>query len=157
MKFAKSTMLLFGSILLIKYLLCKLFHSISLVVLNKENAQVGLDIAMQVAALRPQYLKPADIPAEIVEKEKHILTEQVVKEGKPANVAEKIVLGRINKFYEEVCLLNQAYIKDGNLKVEQYLKNNNCEVVSYYRYQVGEGIEKKVCDFAKEVQEQMGK
>ncbi len=130
---------------------------ISLVVLNKENAQVGLDIAMQVAALRPQYLKPADIPAEIVEKEKHILTEQVVKEGKPANVAEKIVLGRINKFYEEVCLLNQAYIKDGNLKVEQYLKNNNCEVVSYYRYQVGEGIEKKVCDFAKEVQEQMGK
>lgn len=130
---------------------------ISLVVLNKENAQVGLDIAMQVAALRPQYLKPADIPAEIVEKETHILTEQVVKEGKPANVAEKIVLGRINKFYEEVCLLNQAYIKDGNLKVEQYLKNNNCEVVSYYRYQVGEGIEKKVCDFAKEVQEQMGK
>ena len=130
---------------------------VAVVILNTKNEQVGLDMAMQVAALNPLYLAPQNVPSEEVEKEKHILKEQVIKEGKPANVAEKIVLGRMNKFYEEICLLNQAFIKDGSLKVEQYLKNNKAEVISYTRYQVGEGIEKRVVDFAKEVQEQMGK
>lgn len=115
------------------------------------------DIAMQIAAVAPQYLNKSDVPADVVEKEKEILTAQAINEGKPANIAEKMVMGRINKFYKEVCLEEQAFIKDGDITVEKYTQNTAKELggkiamVGFVRYEKGEGLEKREDNFADEV------
>lgn len=117
----------------------------------------GKNIAMQIAALNPEYLDESAVSAERVEKEKAILTEQIVSEGKPANIAEKIVAGRLNKFFKEICLVDQAYVQDGNLSVQQYTESvakelgGTIAISGFTRFEKGEGLEKRSDDFASEV------
>lgn len=115
------------------------------------DAELGKDIAMQVAAANPQYLTRAEVPADVLDREKDVLTEQARNEGKPEKIIEKMVLGRINKFYKEVCLVDQEFIKDGDLTITKLLKSKDAEVARFARFQLGEGIEKKQEDFAAEV------
>ncbi|WP_019132493.1 translation elongation factor Ts [Peptoniphilus obesi] len=120
------------------------------------------DMAMQVAAAAPKYLSREEVPADEVEHEKSVLKEQALNEGKPEKIVEKMVEGRMEKFYEEICLLDQKFIKDPDIKVQDLLNNiaakigENIKIRRFIRYEVGEGLEKREEDFAKEVQEQMG-
>ena len=115
------------------------------------------NVAMQVAAANPLYLNEAAVPAEVIEHEKKILTEQVVNDGKPAAIAEKIVNGRIHKYYKEVCLTDQEYVKDGDLSVQQYTEKTGKElggeikILGFVRFEKGEGLEKRTDNFADEV------
>ena len=115
------------------------------------------DIAMQVAAANPQYVKQDEVPADVVEKEKEILTAQAINEGKPANIAEKMVLGRIAKFYKEICIVEQPFIKDPDKSVTAYTKEvaaqlgTDIEILAFTRFEKGDGIEKKEDNFADEV------
>ena len=115
------------------------------------------DVAMQVAAAMPAYVNKEDVPADVIDKEKEILTAQAINEGKPANIAEKMVNGRINKYYKEVCLVEQPYIKDGDLTVAKFTEKTAAEIgapikiISFVRYEKGEGLEKKSDNFAEEV------
>ncbi len=127
-----------------------------LVNMKKGNPEVAKDICMQIAAARPEYLNEQSVPAERVEKEKEILKIQTMNEGKPEAIAEKIVQGRIGKFFSEICLVDQAFVKDPNKKVSQVLKENDAEVVEFARFEKGEGIEKKEENFAEEVRKQAG-
>ncbi|EEG30028.1 translation elongation factor Ts [[Clostridium] methylpentosum DSM 5476] len=117
----------------------------------------GKDVAMQIAAAFPQYLNRDEVPSEVLEKEKEILTVQAMNEGKPAAIAEKMVNGRINKYYKEVCLLDQPFVKDGDVNISQYTANTakelggKIEVVKFIRFEKGEGIEKRNDNFADEV------
>ena len=126
-----------------------------LVVVEGANEEVAKDVAMQAAAMRPLYLRKEDVPAEVLEREKEILKEQAINEGKPADIAEKMVAGRISKFYKENCLIHQAFVKNGDIDIETYVKNNGGEVKSMIRYEVGEGIEKRSENFAEEVAKQI--
>lgn len=119
------------------------------------NAEVAKDVAMQAAAMKPEFTFEADVPADRVAKEKELLKEEAMKEGKPAEIAEKMVAGRLKKFFKEISLVDQEFIKDGDVDVKTYLKNNNCELVKMVRYEVGEGIEKKQENFAEEVMSQI--
>ena len=127
----------------------------SVVVLEGKNPEVAKDIAMHVAAMNPSYLTSNDIPEDVLNKEREIIKEQSMNEGKPAEIAEKMVEGRIRKFFKEVCLVEQEFIKDSSLSVGNYAKNNNCSIVKMVRYEVGEGIEKKQENFAEEVMNQI--
>ena len=115
------------------------------------------NVAMQVAAANPSYLDEASVPADVVEHEKKILTEQVMNDGKPANIAEKIVAGRIGKFFKEVCLVDQPYVKDGDITVQKYTENTAKElggeisIAGFVRFEKGEGLEKRNDNFADEV------
>ena len=129
----------------------------SLVVVKGANEEVAKDVAMQAAAMRPGYLKPEDVPAEVLEKEKEVLKAQAIEEGKPADIAEKMVAGRINKYYEENCLVKQAFVKDSSMNIETFVKNASGEVKSMIRYEVGEGMEKRNENFAEEVAKQINK
>ena len=126
-----------------------------LVVLKGANEEVAKDVAMQGAAMNPVGLRRADVPAEMIERETHVIKEQVMAEGKPEAIAEKMAIGRLNKFYKEICLEEQAFIKDSSLSVLDYVKNNNGEIVSMVRFAVGEGIEKREENFADEVMSQI--
>ena len=126
-----------------------------LIVTEGTNSTVAKDIAMHAAAMRPSYVSEADVPAEEVEKEKNVLKEQAMNEGKPAEIAEKMVQGRLNKFYKEICLEEQPFVKDGDINVKTYAKNNGGKIVAMYRYEVGEGMEKREENFAEEVAKQM--
>ncbi len=126
-----------------------------LVVTEGANEDVAKDVAMQAAAMRPEYLNKDEVPAEVIEKEKAILKEQAINEGKPADIAEKMVAGRIQKYYKENCLIHQAFVKDGDIDVETYVKNNGGEVKSMIRFEVGEGMEKRSDNFAEEVAKQI--
>ena len=106
---------------------------------------------MHVAAAAPQYVKPADVPAEVVAKEKEIQLQIAIDSGKPAEIAEKMVTGRMAKFTGEVSLTGQAFVKDPSMKVAKLLKDAGADVETFIRLEVGEGIEKKVEDFAAEV------
>ena len=117
------------------------------------NKELAKDICMQIAAARPEYVSREQVPAERLEKEKEILKAQTMNEGKPEAIAEKIVMGRINKFYEEVCLVDQEFVKDSSMKVSQVLKD--AKVVEFARFEKGEGIEKKEENFAEEVMNQL--
>ena len=119
------------------------------------NHEVAKDVCMQIAAARPEYLNEASVPEDRVEKEKEILKAQTMNEGKPEAIAEKIVQGRIRKFFEEVCLVDQVFVKDPNKKVSDLLKENNAEVIEFARFEKGEGIEKKEENFAEEVMKQL--
>ena len=125
------------------------------VLVNMTNAskELAKDICMQVAAAKPEFVNREAVPAERVEKEKEILKAQTMNEGKPEAIAEKIVMGRINKFYEEICLVDQAFVKDPSMKVSQVLKD--ASVVEFARFEKGEGIEKKEENFAEEVMKQL--
>ena len=115
------------------------------------------DIAMQVAAAAPSYLDKSQVPAEVLEHEKKIMTEQMINEGKPADKVEKIVMGKIGKFYEENCLINQVFVKDSKVKVDQYTAQTakalggNIAILDFVRFEKGEGLEKRSDDFAAEV------
>ena len=123
----------------------------SLVVLKGANSEVAKDVAMQQAAMRPSYVFVSDVPEEVVNKEREIQKELAMNEGKTADIAEKMVDGRINKFFKEICLTEQAFIKDGGISVNTYVKNNGGEIIKAIRYEVGEGMEKRNDDFAQEV------
>ena len=124
---------------------------------NADFQALVKDIAMQIAAANPLYVRREEVPAEIIEHEREILRAQAINEGKPANIAEKMVEGRVEKYYKEVCLLDQIYIKDGDLTITDIIKANiakigeNISVRRFVRYQLGEGLEKKVDNFADEV------
>ncbi|MBD9158803.1 MAG: elongation factor Ts [Clostridiales bacterium] len=126
-----------------------------LVSMKSGDKEVAKDVCMQIAAARPEYLNEAAVPAERLEKEKEILKAQTMNEGKPEAIAEKIVLGRIGKFYSEICLVDQEFVKDPSKKVSQLLKEHNAEVAEFARFEKGEGIEKKEENFAEEVMKQL--
>ncbi len=126
-----------------------------LVNMKKGTEEVAKDVCMQIAAARPEYLNREQVPAERVSKEMEILKIQTMNEGKPEAIAEKIVQGRIGKFYEEICLVDQAFVKDPNKKVSQILKENDSEILEFARFEKGEGIEKKEENFAEEVMKQL--
>ncbi len=119
------------------------------------SVDVAKDVSMHAAAMRPEYLTKDQVPAEQVENEKKILTEQAIAEGKPANIAEKIVMGRINKYYKEICLEEQEFVKDNSVTVGKFVSNNGGKIVDVIRYEVGEGLEKRQENFAEEVAAQM--
>lgn len=116
---------------------------------------VAKDVSMHAAAMRPEYVTKDQVPAEQVENEKKILTEQAIAEGKPANIAEKMVMGRINKYYKEICLEEQDFVKDNSVTVGKFVSNNGGKIVDVIRYEVGEGLEKRQENFAEEVAAQM--
>ena len=126
-----------------------------LVNMAKGDKEVAKDICMQIAAARPEYVRKEEVPEERVKKEMEILKAQTMNEGKPEAIAEKIVQGRIGKFYEEICLVDQVYVKDSNMKVNQLLKEKDAEGVEFARFEKGEGIEKKEENFAEEVMKQL--
>jgi len=126
-----------------------------LVVLSDTTSEVAKDVAMHVAAMAPVCVNKEDVPEEMIEHEKKVIKEQVMNEGKPADIAEKMVNGRINKFYKEICLADQEFIKDSSVNVSTYVKNNGGEIKEMVRFAVGEGIEKKEEDFASEVMNQI--
>lgn len=127
----------------------------SIVTLKGNDRDVARDIAMHVAAMNPLYVRSSEVPSEAIEKEKEIYKEQAMNEGKPLEIAEKMVEGRIKKYYKEVCLVEQPFVKNPDLTVEQYAKQNNCEILNMVRYEVGEGMEKRQENFAEEVQNQI--
>ncbi|MGQ8366293.1 translation elongation factor Ts [Glaciecola sp. 1036] len=126
-----------------------------LAILTGGDEELAKDIAMHVAAATPQYVKPEDVPAEVVEKEKAIQVEIAVQSGKPADIAEKMVVGRMKKFTGEISLTGQPFIKDPSTNVGALLKSKGADVINFVRFEVGEGIEKKTEDFAAEVAAQM--
>ncbi len=126
-----------------------------LVNMKKGTSEVAKDICMQIAAARPEYVRKEEVPEERVNKEMEILKAQTMNEGKPEAIAEKIVQGRIGKFYEEICLVDQAFVKDPNKKVNQLLSETDSEIVEFARFEKGEGIEKKEENFAEEVMNQL--
>lgn len=128
---------------------------VTLVKLVGTNEEVAKEVAMHVAAMKPTYLSRNEVPEEVLEKEKTILKEQAVNEGLAENKIDMVVSGRINKYYEEVCLLDQNFIKENKMKVSNYVKNNNMDIVEFVRYEVGEGMEKKNENFADEVMKQI--
>ena len=129
----------------------------TIIVLKGGNEEVAKDVAMQAAAMNPIALTRDEVPAEVVEKEKHFITEEVKQtaEGKPAEVIEKMVVGKLEKFFKEVVLVEQAFIKENKISIEKYVKDNNAEVASMVRFAVGEGIEKRQENFADEVMSQI--
>ncbi|MBU1143155.1 MAG: translation elongation factor Ts [Firmicutes bacterium] len=122
-----------------------------LAVLAAEDQEVAKDIAMHVAAQKPLYLDRTQVDQETLEHEKHVLTQQALAEGKPANIVEKMVIGRLNKYLQDICLVDQGFVKDPDQKVSEYLKSHKNSVLNFIRLEVGEGIEKKEEDFAAEV------
>ena len=130
---------------------------------NDEFKALVRDMAMQVAAMNPLYVKLEDIPEDVIEHEREIARVQAIKSGKPEKIVEKIVDGRIEKYYQEVCLLEQAYIRDDSKTCEQLIKEmigkigENIQVRRFVRYEMGEGLEKKNEDFAQEVAAQFNK
>jgi len=126
-----------------------------LVSLRGGDADLARDLAMHIAAVNPMVVSAEDVPAEVLGKESEIYTAQAAESGKPADIVEKMVSGRLRKFVEEVSLLDQAFVKDPDIKVGSLVKDAGAEVLSFVRYEVGEGIEKKEEDFAAEVAAQL--
>lgn len=127
----------------------------SLVIIEGGNKDVAHDVAMQAAAMRPLYTTIDAVPEDDVEHEKSVIKEQVVNEGKKLEYADKIIEGRIRKFFEETVLVEQTFIKDSSLTIKTYLEQNNAKLISLVKYEVGEGMEKRNDDFAAEVMSQI--
>src|SRR5690606_13069071 len=127
-----------------------------LVSLRGGDEDLGRDVAMHVAASNPMVVKAEDVPADVLAKESEIYTAQAAESGKPADIIEKMVSGRLRKFIEEVSLTEQAFVKDPDTKISKLLKQGNATVAGFVRFMVGEGIEKEVVDFAAEVAAQAG-
>lgn len=128
---------------------------------NGDFKQLAYDIAMQIAASNPEYISREEVPEEAIQREKEVLKAQALEEGKPEKVIEKMVEGRIDKYYKERCLLEQAFIKDTDKTVQELIHEQvarmgeNITVRRFARYEVGEGIEKEKTDFAAEVMSQL--
>jgi len=127
---------------------------VALTVLESDE-ELAKDIAMQVAAMKPMYLNRNEVPDEVLEKERTILKEQAENEGLDPNKIDMIVNGRINKYYEEVCLVDQGFIKENKMKVNKFVESKNSNIISFVRYEVGEGMEKREENFADEVMKQI--
>ena len=129
---------------------------------NEEFKNFVKDIAMQIAAVAPKYVSREEVPAEEIEHERNVLTEQARGENKPEHIIEKMVEGRLEKFYEEICLLDQDFIKDSDKKIRDILNDliakigENIKIRRFVRFEVGEGLEKREEDFAEEVAKQIG-
>ena len=121
----------------------------------KGESELAKDVCMQIAAAKPEYFNRESVPQDRVAKEMEILKAQAMNEGKPAEIAEKMVQGRIGKFYSEICLLDQEFVKDSSVKVGELIKNKGAEMVRFARFEKGEGIEKKEENFAEEVMKQI--
>ena len=128
---------------------------VTLTVMEGNDNELAKDIAMQAAAMKPLYLNRDEVPAERVEQERAILTEQASNEGLDEKKLPMIVNGRLNKFFEEICLVDQGFIKENKMKVSKYVESKNSNIVRFVRYEVGEGIEKKEENFADEVMKQI--
>ena len=128
---------------------------VTLALLEGNDTEVAKDIAMQIAAMRPLYLDRESVPEERIQKEREILTEQAENEGLDSNKLPMIVNGRLNKFFEEICLVDQGFVKENKMKVSKYVESKNMKILSFVRYEVGEGIEKKEENFADEVAKQI--
>ena len=127
-----------------------------LTVVDNATAEVAKDVAMHAAAMRPQYVKSSDVPTEELEKEKNIMREQLINEGKPADKIDNILVGKVNKYYEEVCLENQIFVKAENKEtVAKFVAANGGTISTMVRYVVGEGMQKREENFAEEVAKQM--
>ena len=127
----------------------------ALTVIKGASEEVAKDVAMQAAAMKPLYCFPNEVPADVLDNERNVLKEQAMNEGKPQDIALKMVEGRIKKFYKEICLAEQPFIKDGDVSVEKYVTNNGGEIKRMIRYEVGEGMEKRNDNFAEEVMNQV--
>lgn len=123
--------------------------------ISGSDAKLAKDIAMHVAASNPQCVLAEEVPEELVTKEKEIFVAQALKEGKPQEIVEKMVAGRIKKFLNEICLVGQEFVKDPSLTVEKVLKQSDAKVYSFCRFELGEGIEKEESNFADEVMSQV--
>lgn len=128
---------------------------VTLALLEGNDTEVAKDIAMQIAAMRPLYLDRESVPEEKIQKEREILTEQAENEGLDSNKLPMIVNGRLNKFFEEICLVDQGFVKENKMKVSKYVESKNMKILSFVRYEVGEGMEKKEENFADEVAKQI--
>ena len=126
-----------------------------LILLEGASSEVAKEVAMHAAAMRPKYVKISDVPEAEVEKEREILKEQAINEGKESDIAAKMVEGRIKKFYKEICLEEQDFVKDSDMTVGAFVKSKNGSIVNMVRFEVGEGIEKKEENFAEEVMNQI--
>ncbi len=126
-----------------------------LVDLSQDDVELGQDICLQITAGKPEFLNEDDVPADRLEKEKEILKAQVINEGRPENVAEKIVMGRLGKFYGEYCLVDQEFVKDSSQLVKDVLKSKGVTINRFARLERGEGIEKKQENFAEEIAKQV--
>lgn len=124
---------------------------VALSVLDGDKEEVAKDVCMHVAAMSPKYLDRNSIDPEYIAKETEILRQEALNEGKPAAIVNKMVVGRLQKSLKEVCLVEQPFVKDPDQTVAEYVKSRNCAIVSYVRIAVGEGIEKRVDNFAEEV------
>ncbi len=127
----------------------------ALSVLSSTTEEIAKDVSMQSAAMSPKYVFREEVPADEVEREKEILKEQAMNEGKPEEIAMKMVEGRLHKFFKEICLSEQAFIKNGDMDVATYVKNHGGTIKKVVRYEVGEGMEKRQDDFAQEVMNQV--
>ena len=121
----------------------------------KGTSEVARDVCMQIAAARPEYLNREEVPQEVVNHEMEILKAQAMNEGKPAEIAEKMVKGRIGKFYAEICLVDQAFVKNPDITVQALLNQNDAEIVRFVRFEKGEGLQKREENFAEEVAKQI--
>ena len=119
------------------------------------DENVANDVAMHLAAMNPKYVDRDSVPGSVIEEESKVLKEQAINEGKPAEIAEKMVQGRINKYYKDIVITEQEFVKNPDITVGTYLKNNNCTLKEMVRFEVGEGIEKKEENFAEEVAKQI--
>lgn len=121
------------------------------------DSDAAKDVAMHVAALNPKYVSRDQVSAEEVEHEREVLTQQALNEGKPENIVVKMVEGRLGKYFEDICLLDQAFVKDSDQKVRKFVESKGATVREFVRYEVGEGLEKREDNFAEEVMNQMKK
>ncbi len=126
-----------------------------LVELSKNDQELGKDIAMHIAAIKPQFLSEEQVSADVIQKEKDVFSAQALESGKPAEIVEKMISGRIKKFLAEITLLGQPFVKDDKISVGQLVKSKDTEILSFIRFEVGEGIEKKEENFAEEVMAQV--
>lgn len=126
-----------------------------LIVVENADQAVAKDVAMHAAAMKPTYVSVVDVPEDVVAKEQNVLKEQAMNEGKPAEIAEKMVQGRIKKFFKEICLEEQPFVKDSDVDVKTFVKNNGGVIKGMYRFEVGEGMQKREENFAEEVAKQM--
>ena len=127
----------------------------ALTLVKGADENIAKDVAMQAAAMKPLYLDETSVPSDVLDNERKVQKELAMNEGKPADIAEKMVEGRIKKFYKEICLVEQPFIKDGDMSVKDYVAKNGGEVLKMVRYEVGEGMEKRNENFAEEVMNQV--
>ena len=127
------------------------------VIEGSNDEELARDIAMHIAAINPKYVSREEVSQEEIDHETKVLTEQALNEGKPANIVEKMIVGRLNKYLADICLVDQPFVKDSDISVGKYVASKGASVKSFVRFEVGEGIEKREENFAEEVMNQVNK